>query len=424
MHEVLASLYYAVAYDSLPAPQPGTALDNADVHEVCSRTWVAGDAWALFESVMSSLSKWYEWREQPQNPTSRHTSSLLATHVNLNIPDGQLEIKPYIAPIVEACNHIQFNFLRATDPLLWKHMQAAGIEPQIYGIRWLRLLFTREFNMTDSMKLWDGLFACDPTFELAQWLQVTGPQMGLPEMIARGLIERGESLGINKTLMSAVSELRRNIPDLTASLTRTPNVAQSTFPLMDERPPEERPPWEPRSRFEMEREISQMRSTNKRLGDSLGWIVDVLLQDEAESTDLQRLKKQKQEALESLSYVRDVLMGNVNEIEEGRLVGDEESLRRRSREVTSSHNPIAVVVPPPPPPVSVTESRPLAATSRDPRRRSPPSGSPPVVQKDWDYSRRGFSRLNAVPAEGLPRLPPRSAGGVDVPVQQDPLGVL
>lgn len=32
--------------------------------------------------------------------------------------------------------------------------------------------------------------------------------MGLPEMIARGLMERGESLGINKTLMSAVSELK------------------------------------------------------------------------------------------------------------------------------------------------------------------------------------------------------------------------
>jgi TBC1 domain family protein 5 len=30
----------------------------------------------------------------------------------------------------------------------------------------------------------------------------------LPEMIARGLLDKGESLGINKTLMSAVSEFR------------------------------------------------------------------------------------------------------------------------------------------------------------------------------------------------------------------------
>ena len=33
-------------------------------------------------------------------------------------------------------------------------------------------------------------------------------QMGLPESIARNLLDRGESLGINKTFLSAVSELR------------------------------------------------------------------------------------------------------------------------------------------------------------------------------------------------------------------------
>ena len=38
--------------------------------------------------------------------------------------------------------------------------------------------------------------------------QQASQPMGIPEVIARGLLERGESLGINKTLMSAVSELR------------------------------------------------------------------------------------------------------------------------------------------------------------------------------------------------------------------------
>jgi hypothetical protein len=32
--------------------------------------------------------------------------------------------------------------------------------------------------------------------------------MGLPESIARGLLDRGESMGINKTFLTAVSELR------------------------------------------------------------------------------------------------------------------------------------------------------------------------------------------------------------------------
>lgn len=38
--------------------------------------------------------------------------------------------------------------------------------------RWLRLLFTREFGVPDALLLWDGLFACDPTLELAKWICV------------------------------------------------------------------------------------------------------------------------------------------------------------------------------------------------------------------------------------------------------------
>lgn len=38
--------------------------------------------------------------------------------------------------------------------------------------------------------------------------QSSSPAIGIPEMLARGLLERGESLGINKTLYSAVAELK------------------------------------------------------------------------------------------------------------------------------------------------------------------------------------------------------------------------
>ncbi|KAG6889306.1 hypothetical protein C0995_001962 [Termitomyces sp. Mi166 len=554
MHEILAPLYYAVEFDSL---SPDGSPDEADVREVCSKTWLAGDAWALFDSVMHGLSKWYEWREPPPDAAPTNAISSLATHVNFNIPEGPLNIKPYTAPIVEACNRIQSTYLRTTDPQLYNHMQTAGIEPQLYGM---------EFSMTDAMKLWDGLFACDPTLDLAQWIcvamlirirnecnlspfsvlwtltflsivisadysgqltvllrypspgslpafedaphhsrlllrqalalqmsptpstgasiilennnmlnihvevpappapqrrrtqnrtvasasqeklslsmqghsrQATAPQMGLPEMIARGLMEKGESLGINKTLMSAVSELRRNIPDLAASLVRPPNSSASTFPLTGERLTEESPPWESRSRLEMEGEISTLRSTNKRLGDSLGWIVDVLLQDEAEATEPRRLRKQKQEALESLSYVRDVLLGSVDEIDDSRLVGEEELRSRRTKEARTSQSslPIQVVVPPPPP-VSAAGSRPQTQSRNTPPRAmmSPTStigsgrmsgtASSGVSRlAPWNYSSSSFSSTDrSVGTEVLPRVPPR-AGRDGTGQIDDPLGV-
>lgn len=38
--------------------------------------------------------------------------------------------------------------------------------------------------------------------------QASAPPVGISEMFTRGLVERGESLGINKTLMHAVTEIR------------------------------------------------------------------------------------------------------------------------------------------------------------------------------------------------------------------------
>ncbi|KAH8102963.1 RabGAP/TBC [Cristinia sonorae] len=463
MHELLACLYYALDYDSLPSN--ATETDDATLKEFCARSWVAADAWTLFTAVMEGTSRWYEWQEGKSSATEK---SPLASHVQLNLAGDNSGLKPYVAPIVQACNRIQSNLLKSVDPELWKRLQSVGIEPQIYGIRWLRLLFTREFSMHDAMLLWDALFACDPSFDLTEWICVamlirirnqlipsdysgqltyllrypsshatksdnssdhpctllvrqaltlqmsptptTGvsiifenrnlldipvevpqpppppvrrrPQvgqrgqssvpsgdtnspprmsaeaggsrsgggharqgsapMGLPEMIARGLLERGESLGINKTVMNAVSELKRNLPDLASSLARLPGTPDSTYaayPLIDERPASvsERPPWEPRTRFEVEKDVADMRSLQQRLGKSVAWIVDTLLLDESpgKSEDEKKgIQIRKREALESLAYVRDVLQGNLSlsELDEDRLLSEEELKKRKQAE--------------------------------------------------------------------------------------------
>jgi TBC1 domain family protein 5 len=132
MHELLAPLYYAIDYDSIPE-DGNSEHDMADIRELCSRTWVAADAWTLFITIMRGVSRWYEWRDAPSQTTGS-SSSPFARHVILDVPNGQLDTKPYMAPIVEVCSRIQSSLLKSVDPLLWKSMQGAGIEPQIYGM--------------------------------------------------------------------------------------------------------------------------------------------------------------------------------------------------------------------------------------------------------------------------------------------------
>jgi TBC1 domain family member 5 len=188
--------------------------------------------------------------------------------------------------------------------------------------------------------------------------------------------------------------------------------------MIDERPVEERPPWEPRTRFEMERDISEIRSRDKSLGESLAWIVDTLLQDESESQDVQSIKTQKREALESLSYVRDVLMMNTMKLDEDRLIGGGERLSRKQK-LAKKNEDLRVVsaagaAVSPPVPVQVFDSRPKHSSTRSTSRpRSPISFTSNVTNETlsrapWNYTRSSFGSNggSAIAPELMPRLPP------------------
>ncbi|KAF8136682.1 RabGAP TBC [Boletus edulis] len=380
MHELLAPLYYAI--DPL-------------FSELCSRSWVAADSWALFSSGGN----------RPSPPS---------------VSRGPINLKPYVSPIIQTCNNIQGTLLKSVDPVLHDAMQSAGVEPQLYGLRWLRLLFTREFPMDEAMMLWDGLFASSsPLPDIVQWtcvamlirirtkltlssyivglqypadarlaistlsgscrswlphhillliqnrnflnipIEVPEPppiikrkarpterthqtsssdnmsgsppteilrqqpasQLGFPELIARGLLDRGESLGINRTVMHAVSELKRNLPDLASTLGRPPSFgssSMSSYPLLDERTPTaEKYTWDHRSEFESAREGAHLRQQNKRLGEAVTWILETLNRE----VDEHGGQAQRKQSLESLS-------GQINEIDERRLWGEAEFKRR------------------------------------------------------------------------------------------------
>jgi hypothetical protein len=68
--------------------------------------------------------------------------------------DGQPEVVRY-------CNQIQNDRLRAIDPHLADFLDENFIAPQLYGLRWIRLLFAREFQLESSalLRVWDHIFA-------------------------------------------------------------------------------------------------------------------------------------------------------------------------------------------------------------------------------------------------------------------------
>lgn len=59
--------------------------------------------------------------------------------------------------ILVRCQFIFDTVIRAVDEDLFGHLKRLDIEPQVFLLRWIRLLFCREFLLQETFLLWDGL---------------------------------------------------------------------------------------------------------------------------------------------------------------------------------------------------------------------------------------------------------------------------
>lgn len=153
MHEVLAPILWVVSRDTIDPESleaEATSLDHGMVANL-DQKYVEHDAFTLFGAIMKTVKTFYETGSNNQ-PT---TSGLLNN-----------------SPIVERSKRIHENYLHHADPELAEHLTAIEILPQIFLIRWVRLLFGREFPFEDVLALWDILFAEDPELELVDLISV------------------------------------------------------------------------------------------------------------------------------------------------------------------------------------------------------------------------------------------------------------
>jgi TBC1 domain family member 5 len=195
----------------------------------------------------------------------------------------------------------------------------------------------------------------------------------------------------------------------------------------------------------VERDAAQLREVQRTLGASVSWIVDTLLLDEDDDKSEERVKKvkeSKREALEALAYVRDVLLSGSTDVDEERLMSEEDFKKRRKAQQekqeqegpTSSFNKAIISLPPasrPAAPIqAVNAPRPRAVASHSALLSSPSSsfdtprpGAPMAsskapafvvtsntqeakpLQAPWNYTRSNFSSSIGFSAE-VPSLAP------------------
>ncbi|KAI5465750.1 rab-GTPase-TBC domain-containing protein [Mariannaea sp. PMI_226] len=153
MHELLAPMVYAVQQDALDRAgvSPTTSLDEIFVRAL-DADFIENDAFILFSTLMNHAQSFYELKVSQDGSTGSHEQS---------------------SAIVERSKFIHEVCLQKVDPELATHLANIEILPQIFLIRWIRLLFSREFPFQQSLILWDTIFAVDPSLELIDLICVS-----------------------------------------------------------------------------------------------------------------------------------------------------------------------------------------------------------------------------------------------------------
>ncbi|KAJ3037501.1 TBC1 domain, member 5 [Rhizophlyctis rosea] len=166
MHELLAVVLFVVEFDKLDPTTDPSGLDPV-AQAVFEAKFVEHDSAVLFYRIMRATKPWFE---VPQDAAvSRVPRGVRGSKYQEN-RDTVEAVKP--VPIVALCRRVQNEYLRVLDFELHQNLNKHGIEPQLYGLRWLRTLFGREFPIPELFSLWDGIFAEDPNLGLAEWVCV------------------------------------------------------------------------------------------------------------------------------------------------------------------------------------------------------------------------------------------------------------
>ncbi|KJE05733.1 TBC1 domain family member 5 [Cryptococcus gattii NT-10] len=168
MHELFACCFMAVDRDSLKVVNKAEGQQEEAMFKTLDRRYVEHDAFELFAAIMKNAKAFYEWRAEEGPIVSIPLRAIKLTDI-FYCQKSRTDTVPK-APIIIRCNNLHTSLLRRIDPQLYERLETEGVEAQIWAIRWIRLIFTRELPFSVAMRLWDGIFAEDPGLQLLDYI--------------------------------------------------------------------------------------------------------------------------------------------------------------------------------------------------------------------------------------------------------------
>ncbi|KAI8936605.1 hypothetical protein NX059_007004 [Plenodomus lindquistii] len=147
MHEILAPLLWVVERDAIDLNGSDRGAADHTLADMLDSNYVEHDTHTLFALIMQTAKSYYAPADS--GSTKKDT------------------------PMLARSSKIFERYLPKADPELHAHLVKLEIVPQIFLLRWIRLLFGREFPLDDVFDMWDALFAIDSTLDLVDMISVS-----------------------------------------------------------------------------------------------------------------------------------------------------------------------------------------------------------------------------------------------------------
>ncbi|KAJ1679758.1 hypothetical protein EV182_001384 [Spiromyces aspiralis] len=208
MHELVAPLLAAIDADSVDVSRIDPYLLSSQtpttrvVLEILDRQYIEHDTYALFDHLMQTCAPWYHVSQESQasrpRPASHRHDPTARSKDDIEKLDmiRQQEAKQSI-PIVMKCHKLFHDRLSQIDPELVTRIKDLKIEPQIFGIRWFRLLFSREIvDRRNMFALWDCIFADNTSgpLGLCEWVALVMLLAVQHDVVSGNYVESLQSL--------------------------------------------------------------------------------------------------------------------------------------------------------------------------------------------------------------------------------------
>eukprot|EP00730_Choanoeca_flexa_P004176 TRINITY_DN11620_c0_g1_i1.p1 TRINITY_DN11620_c0_g1~~TRINITY_DN11620_c0_g1_i1.p1 ORF type:complete len:946 (+),score=238.42 TRINITY_DN11620_c0_g1_i1:133-2970(+) len=192
MHELLAALMLVIAKEAemvaSNADMQAKAVPADVKSEMClvlDQDFIEHDTYTLFACLMQDMKPFFlsDTYQRPEGKTGGKQAKFgfdpfAAMFEDKKAEDDKRDIADQavdnneLSPLQRKLNWIQYSLLGRAEPELLRKLRQLDIPPQIYGLRWVRLLLSREFSLPETLIIWDALFAEGESLVLIDYLCV------------------------------------------------------------------------------------------------------------------------------------------------------------------------------------------------------------------------------------------------------------